>query len=29
MNKNYHPSALDPVSSSFDLKKGKLDAPQD
>ena len=29
MNKNYHASALDSVSSTFDQKKGKLDAPQD
>ena len=29
MNKNYHASALDPVSSTFDQKRGKIDAPQD
>ena len=29
MNKNYHASTLDPVSSTFDQTKGKLDAPQD
>ena len=29
MNKNYHASAFDPVSSTVDQKKGKLDAPQD